>query len=456
MVQKKEKAKDMTSGNPFKLIFAFCIPILIGNIFQQIYNMVDSMVVGKFVGPDALAAVGLTGSISFFMFSLVIGLTNGIAVVIAQFYGAKDEAAVKRAFSTSIYTILVSGIVLSILGVIIAKPILVALRTPENILADSVRYLTIIFAGAIAMVIYNWIASILRALGDSLTPLIFLIISSVLNVILDLLFVVGFHMGVSGAAVATIIAQFFSGIICTVYALVKMKVLRLKREELICDRQMLASVVRIGIPSGVQNSFISISVMLMQSVINVYGSTVIAGFIAGTRVEQLMFQPGTSIGMANATYTGQNIGAGDYKRVKAGVRASILINVIFYSILTPFVFIFSKNLISLFVDQSEVAAQVINIGSNYLWIVSGFYVVVSILMLEQNMLRSAGDVSMTMVLGISEVVTRVAFAYLFSGIWGYIGVFWATPLTWIIAAVIGYVRYLSGKWMQKGLVARKE
>lgn len=444
----------MTEGSPLLLMLQFAVPMLIGNIFQQLYNMVDSIIVGKYVGPNALAAVGVTGSITFFVFSLVIGLSTGIAVVISQYFGARDEDSLRLAFSTSVYVAAASALVLSIVGYLIARPVLILLRTPDNILEDAVLYLHIIMAGSTAMVIYNWIASVLRALGDSITPLIFLVISSLLNIGLDLLFVIQFEWGVAGVAYATILAQLVSGIICLLYAMIKMPILRLRRGEINYDAKMCTNVVKIGIPSGVQSSLIAVSVMVMQSVVNQYGSVIVAGFIAATKIESIVFQPGNSIGMANATYTGQNIGAGNIDRVKQGYRAMVLLNIISYIIITPFLWFFAGDLMKLFVDQSADAALVVETGTKYLHIVTPFFIPVAILMGFQSLLKSAGDVMATMILGLTEVLARVVFSFGLSHFFGYAGVFSATPAAWVTSCVIAFFFYYSYRWVRKGLVSK--
>ena len=448
------QTKKMTVGNPTKLLLQFALPVFIGNIFQQLYNMVDSIIVGKFVGPDALAAVGVTGSTTFFIFSLVLGLTTGISVMIAQFFGAQDEESLRLSFSTSIYVVTLSSIILAALGFFVTRPVLILLQTPANILEDAVLYMHIIMVGSIALVLYYWIASVLRALGDSVTPLIFLIISSILNVLLDLQFVVVFHLGVAGVGYATILSQFLSGVACLIYAMIRMPILRLRIKDLKFDKKMCMNVVRIGIPSGIQGSFIAISVMAMQAVINSYGSIVVAGFIAATKIESIIFQSGNSIGMANATFTGQNMGAGDIGRVKAGYRSMVFLNIISYLVILPFLWFFAGDLMKLFVNHSDEAKQVIDVGTRYLHIVTPFFIPVGLLMGFQNLLRSAGYVSATMILGLSEVFSRVIFAFSLSYYFGFSGAFAATPTAWIVGCALGFYYYYSGKWVTKGIVQK--
>ncbi len=453
---KKNKAMtDMTVGSPFRLLLAFAIPIFIGNVCQQIYNLVDTAIVGKFVGANELAAVGVTGNISFFFNSLIIGLTGGIAIVMSQFFGAGDLKTVKRSFGTSIYAIVLAIILVTVFGLLLVNPLLKALDTPDNIIQDAKDYLNIIVIGMFATVTYNWMSSVLRALGDSVTPLIFLVLSSIVNIGLDLLFIIKFHWGVSGAAWATVIAQALSALLCLIYGIWKMPVLRVHKDELKLNMHLLVTMIRVGLPAGIQMSLISVSIMLMQKAINAYGSTVVAGFIGASKIEQIAMQFGNSIGMANGTYTGQNVGAGNYERVEKGIRISAIMIAGGCLIISPLIFFFGDSFMKMFVDMNQdAAAQVVSYGTEYLKIMTFALVAVGILQVFQNMLRSAGDVAITMIMGGSEVLTRVIVAFAFSALFGRIGVWFATPITWITAMSVGWFRYLSGKWKVKGLVGK--
>lgn len=449
----KDKTRGMLDGSPMKSIIIFAIPILIGSIFQQIYSTVDFIIVGRTLNEEKLAAVGVTGNITFFMFSLVIGLTGGVAIVIAQYFGARDLKTVKKAFAMSVYAMFGVTLVVSVLGVFLAKPLLIILDTPKNIIDDANAYLVIIFAGAIATVFYNWMASVLRALGDSFTPLIFLIISSVINVILDLVFIIEFNMDVEGAALATVLSQLISAILCIIYGIKKMEVLKLKKEDFILDTNLLTKMIKMGTPAGIQASLIAVSVMLMQKAINAYGSTVVAAYTGAIKIEQLAMQVGFSIALAAGTFTGQNVGANRYDRVHKGHNTAVILIVGACAIMSPLIYIFSEELMLLFVNKSDTNAQkVIDIGSQYLRIMTFALASVGILQVYQQMLRSAGDVNMTMIMGACEIVTRVAVAFIFSYLFGYTGVWWATPITWISAMILGMARYYQGGWKTKSLI----
>lgn len=317
---KNNMTNDMTKGNPVKLILLFSIPLLIGNIFQQFYNMVDTIIVGRFVGVDALAAVGSTGSMVFLVNGFATGLTSGFAVLVSQKFGAKDEKGLRKAVASAVILTVISVIVVTLVSLIGAKPLLNLMNTPENIMADAHTYIKIIYGGVVATVAYNLIASILRALGDSKTPLYFLIVASILNVILDLVFIINFKMGVAGAAYATIISQGVSAILCLVYTYKKFIILRLKKEDFNVKRKYYHKHLKIGIPMALQFSITAIGIMTVQGALNVFGSIVIASYTAASKALQLVMQPAITFGVTMATYCGQNLGAKEYSRIKEGVK----------------------------------------------------------------------------------------------------------------------------------------
>ena len=445
---------DMTKGSPFKIILKFAIPILIGNILQQIYGLVDTIIVGKYLGPDKMAAVGLTGNITFFMFSLIIGLSSGIAVVISQFFGAGDKKVVKTAFANSIYIIIGITVIITILGLVTVRPLLEILDTPKDIIDYSHKYLAIIFAGTAVTMLYNWSASILRALGDSITPLIFLIIASIINIVLDIVFIVNLGMDVEGAAYATVISQFVSSILCIIWAYKTKSMLRFKKEDMRFNARLVTTMIRVGIPAGVQCSLIAVSIMLMQKVINGYGTITVAGYVGASKIEQIVTQFGFSIAMAAGTFTGQNAGAGRYDRIDKGYKISCLMVLVCCLVLSPIIFIFGEQLMVLFIDESKNAARVMEIGGKYLRIMSPALFTVGILQIYQQVLRSAGDVAITMIMGGFEIVIRVFIAFWFSSLFGETGIWWATPITWIAAMSLGAARYYTGGWKAKGFVKK--
>ncbi|MDF2543580.1 MAG: putative rane protein [Herbinix sp.] len=446
----KSLVKDMTTGNPAKLILKFAIPMLIGNIFQQFYNMVDSIVVGKFVGHDALAAVGATGPLNFFIFALSFGLSAGISIVISQFYGAKDYENVKKSFATATYIIVGSAMITGVLGFIGSRWLLRLLNTPESIIDQSDLYMKIIFAGILGVTCYNGMSSVLRALGDSVTPLIFLAVASLLNVVLDLVFVVSFGWGVPGVAIATIISQILAAIGCILYAFKKVKLLHMPLKEFRPDKFIFSKCIKLGLPVAIQNALISISTMALQGVINSFGEIVIASATAASRIEQLILQPGMSVGVAVASFTGQNIGANQIERAKKGFYAASKIILIFSLIMLPVIYFGGKSIMMLFTSADD--TQVVEIGVEAIRVTCFFYSFVGMIFVSRSFLSGAGDVKIPMVMGFTEVVTRVVISQILSIPFRYHGIWWATALTWFFTCFVGIFRFYSGKWKDKSII----
>lgn len=383
--------RDMTKGSPMKAITLFALPMFVGNVFQQVYNMVDSIVVGNFVGSRALAAVGTCSGAFNLILALVVGLTSGMSVVVAQYFGAKNYAMVKQTFISAIIVNVSVGMGVTIIGILVSRPLLLLLGTPEDILEDAVTYLTIMFLGTLANCMYNGMSSVLRALGDSVIPLIILIAASLMNVGLDLLFVIVFHLGVAGVALATVLSQLISAVFCVIYVFMKLPMLRFGRREFRPDGQVVREIVRIGVPAALSSCGVSISVMFMQRAINAYGSTVIAAYTIGNRAEQLGMCLSFSIGASVGTFCGQNIGARDFERVKKGLHAGYLISFIYTFTVGLLMFVGAGILSRLFSAE----AGVIDISTECIRVVALFAPMLGLVFLYQNFLRSAGDVTPT-------------------------------------------------------------
>lgn len=441
---------DMTEGNPTKLLLRFSLPMFIGNIFQQFYNMVDAIVVGKFVGPDALAAVGATGSLNFLIFSLLVGLSSGVSIITSQYFGAKDYDKVRKSFATATYTVVIISILMGIIGIVFSRPMLTFLKTPDSIIDDSVVYMTITFAGIMGVSFYNGMSAVLRALGDSITPLIFLIIASIVNVILDLVFVIVFDMGVAGVAIATIIAQAVSGLGCVIYTFKKVELLRMPLKEFVIDKEILKKSLKLSIPVAIQNSLVSISTMSIQAIINSYGEIVIASATVAGRIDQLMLQPGMSIGTAVAAFTGQNIGAGKIDRAKKGLKDAAIITIIFSLIMLPIIYFGGENIMYMFTNPEDI--EVVKIGVEAIRVTCFFYAFVGLIFVTRSFLTGAGDVKIPMVMGFIEILCRVIFANTLSFYFGYSGIWFATGLTWLFTASVGVTRVISGKWKNKSVI----
>ncbi|KMT21956.1 MATE family efflux transporter [Clostridium cylindrosporum] len=437
---------DMRRGNPTKLMLKFAFPMLIGNVFQQLYNMVDSIVVGRFIGKEALAAVGSSFSLMNFITLLIIGLCIGSSIVISQYFGAEDYKNLKGSVSTSIIFILGLTIFLTIITVVFTKPLLILIKTPPEILNSATSYLSIIFAGLIFTSLYNISASLLRAVGDSVTPLYFLIIASVINVVLDLVFIINFNMGVDGAAYATVIAQAVSSILCLIYAFSKVPIFTMKIGEFVFDKSLFSTIARFSILSSMQQSIMAIGMVAVQGRVNIFGSDVIAAYTAAVKVDSLAYLPVQDFGNAFSTYVAQNIGGGKLDRIKKGVVSSVKIIIAFCTIASIIIFSFSEYFMRMFVDSSEI--NVIQTGVDYISVVGIFYVLIGFLFMFYGFFRGVGSLNMSIILTVISLGTRVLMAYSLSAIpfIGEKGIWWSIPIGWILADIVGFIVYKKGKW----------
>lgn len=431
---------DMTTGNPVKLILLFSIPLLIGNIFQQFYSMVDTIIVGRFIGVEALAAVGTTSSMVFLVNGFVMGLTSGFAVLISQKYGAKDEVGVKEAVASSIILSIIATILVTFISVLSAKPLLTLMNTPSNIMKDASTYIIILYAGNIAIIFYNMMAAILRALGDSKTPLYFLIVSSVLNIILDLVLIINFKMGVAGAAYATVISQGVSAILCVIYTYKRYKILRLKKDDFKVKKKYYRKHLKVGIPMALQFSITSIGIMTVQSAINIFGSTVIASYAASSKVLQLVMQPATTLGVTMATYCGQNIGAKRYDRIKEGVKKCVQISII-TSVISAIILIFlGKYFVMMFVSNPD--AEILSYAQQVLNISAIFFIPLGLIFVYRNALQGIGDSFIPMMAGVYELVARAIVAFTLPKVLEFMGICLADPVAWFAAVIpLAYTYY---------------
>lgn len=430
---------DMTQGSPLKIFIFFSIPLLIGNIFQQLYSMVDTIIVGRFVGVDALAAVGSTGSMFFLVNGMILGLTSGFGVLVSQKFGAKDEEGVKKAVASNITLTLISTFLMTVIALIVKNPLLRMMNTPENIFDNANTYITIIFAGLITQALYNMSAGILRALGDSKTPLYFLIISSILNVILDLVFIINFKMGVSGAAYATNIAQGFSAVLCLTYSYKRFQVLRLKKEDFKVDSHYYTKHLKIGVPMGLQFSVTAVGIIIVQSAINVFGSIVIASYTASSKVLQLVMQPSISFGVTIATYAGQNLGAGRFDRIKNGMKIMNKVSIVTSLIAGAILIFLGKYFVTLFIENPtpeifSYAQQVFNYSAV-------FFIPLGFIFVYRNVLQGMGESFVPMMAGVYELVARSIVAFTLPKFIGFTGICLSDPIAWIAAAVPLMITY---------------
>lgn len=424
---------DMTKGSPLKIFMLFSIPLLIGNIFQQLYSMVDTIIVGRFVGVDALAAVGSTGSMFFLVNGMILGLTSGFSVLVSQKFGAKDEVGLKKAVASNIKLTIISTIIMTTVSLIVKNPLLSLMNTPENILNDANTYITIIFVGIFTQTAYNMAAGILRALGDSKTPLYFLIVSSVLNIVLDLVFIINFKMGVAGAAYATNIAQGISAILCLVYSYKKFKVLRLKKEDFKVEKSYYSTHLKIAIPMGLQFSVTAVGIIIVQSAVNVFGSNIIAAYTASSKVLQLVMQPLVSFGVTMATYAGQNLGAKRFDRIRNGVKIMNKVSIVTSLIAGAVLVLFGKYFVNLFMENPS--AEIVAYTQEVLNYSAIFMIFLGFIFIYRNVLQGMGESFVPMMAGVYELVARSIVAFTLPKFIGFTGICLSDPLAWIAAAV---------------------
>lgn len=444
--------KDLTTGHEGRSIFLFAMPMFIGSLFQQLYNTADSIIVGRFIGKNAMAAVSGANPIMFLLASLLIGICLGFSILLSQFYGSKDTEKVVATIDTASIFVVLSSIVITILGLIFCGSILKFMNTPSIVFDQSKLYLTIIFAGIFFSAGYNFISSVLMGLGDSVTPLYFLIFASILNILLDLAFIVKLGMGVEGVAFATVISQGASFIISVIYLNKKHPLLKIKMKNLIYDNDIFKMGLKLGIPSGIQQMLFAFGNIALQTLVNNYGTSAMAAFGAGSKVETFIALPIMNLGSAVSTFVAQNIGAGEKERVKRGVKSSIKIALYMSLVISALIIIYRSNLILLFNSDKDV----VSIGSQYLLIIGPFFVFIGISFILSSAIKGAGDSMFAMLSSVFSLwLVRIPAAYILSKFFGVNGIWMGIPIGWIIGLIITYVYYRLGYWRSKAVVSQK-
>ena len=450
------KKYNMITDQPGKSLFFFALPMILGNLFQQFYTTVDSIIVGQFVGEDALAAVGASYSLTTVFIMIAIGGGIGASVITSQYLGAGIYRKMKTSVSTALISVLVLSLVLAVIGLVGNRMILTGLNTPENILSDAVLYLKIYFLGLPFLFMYNILSSIFNALGNSRTPLYLLIFSSLLNIVMDLVMVRVFHLGVAGVAIATVIAQGLSAVIsfCLLLRLIKTFAEETDADtgkRKLYDFSMLGNMIKVAIPSMVQQSIVSIGMLLVQSVVNGFGSSVLAGYTAGMRIESICIVPMIATGNAVSTFTAQNLGAGQPERVRIGYVAGVRMVASFAVLICLILTAFHGPIINAFLEEGSDAAAFAT-GNDYLTFIAFFFVCIGMKAITDGVLRGAGDVVVFTLANLINLGIRVSFAFGFAGVIGVEAVWFAVPMGWTTNFVISFIRYLSGKWSQKKLI----
>lgn len=436
-----KKLMDMTTGNPTKLIFRFSLPLMVGNIFQQCYTIVDAIIVGQGVGVDALAAVGASDWINWMLLWMMQGLAQGCGVLIAQYFGAKEMDSLRRTVTMSILLCGVSGVLLTAIGLAVARPMLMLLQTPEEILEEAFIYLFILFSGTLIVMAYNVLSSILRALGDGKTPLIAMGIAGGINILLDMLFVLVFHWGIAGAAIATIIAQFFSAVYCLL-SIRRIPLLRFTKQDWRLDTALIVRLGKLGIPIALQNGIIAIGGMAVQYVLNTFGTLFIAGFTATNKMYGILECSAISFGYAMNTYMGQNMGARRLDRIRRGIRSVLGLSIGFSVVIGAVAIIFGRSLLALFISSTDVNHdQVLDIAYQYLFIMASLILVLYLLHAYRSSLQGLGNTKMPMVSGFIESVMRIGVALIGPLLLGEFGIFLCEPAAWTGAAVFLIIMY---------------
>ena len=447
---------DMTEGEPWKKIVAFTVPMLIGNVAQQLYNTVDSIVVGKYVGDNALAAVGSASPIFNLLLVLFVGIAMGAGIMVSQYYGSRDRENLSKTIGSSVTLTAVASILLMIAGTLAIRPVLVLLDTPESIIDWCTSYLMILLWGIAGLAYYNILCGILRGLGDSLSALVYLLVATVLNIILDIWFVAGFHLGVAGVALATVIAQLVSAVLCMLKLRKMTELFDLKEEYLKPDRENIFTVIRLGLPSGLTQAIFSLAMVVVQSLTNSFGEMIIAANVIIMRVDGFAMMPNFSFGTAMTTYAGQNVGARQYDRVKQGARQGTLIAVCTSAVITGLILLFGPYLMGIFTNTGELA----RLSADMMKILAAGYIAMAVTQSLSGIMRGAGDTVTPMWISLlTTVAVRVPLAYGLVYLTrtpqlpqGRYESLWISLLTsWVLGALATFVFYKAGRWKKKAL-----
>ena len=427
---------DLTEGPVARSMWTFALPLIAGNLLQQFYNVADTLIVGRFLGPGALAAVGSSYTVMTFLTSVILGLCMGSGVLFSMLCGAGDTERMKNSFVQSFLFIGLVTALVEALSLIFLDPMMGILKIPSDILEETGEYLQVIFMGLIFTFVYNYFAALLRALGNSVVPLLFLAVSALGNIVLDLVFILKFHMGTAGAAWATILAQFLAALGIGLYVCVKIPHLLPGKRHFYRDRNILKTISRYSILTCAQQSVMNFGILMVQGLVNSYGVTVMAAFAAAVKIDSFAYMPAQEFGNAFSIFTSQNYGAGKEERVREGTRASVKTTLLFCAFISALVFLLAPYLMMVFVDPAE--TQIIRIGVGYLRIEGACYVGIGLLFLLYGYYRGVGKPEMSVVLTVISLGTRVLLAYTLAPAFGVTMIWWAIPIGWVLADVIGF------------------
>jgi putative MATE family efflux protein len=440
---------DLTVGKESKLILSFTIPLLIGNVFQQLYAIIDSVIVGHFIGKEGLAVIGAAFPVIFLLISLVIGIASGSTIMIAQYFGAKDVKNIRRTIDTMYIFLFSMAIVTSALGMYFSGDIFRLLKLPPNLIPNARLFLNVYLSGLIFFFGFNGNLAILRGMGDSKTPMIFLAISTLVNIGLDFLFVLGFKMGIVGISLATVIAQGGAFVTSVIYLNKTHEIIHLSVKKLIFDRKIFKTTLKIGIPSGLQQTFVALGMMALIRIVNDFGTDAIAAYTVAGRIDSFALLPAMNFSIAISTFVGQNLGANKVDRVRKGFLATWLMNSAISVIVSVIVMLFGHQLMAAFTSD----LKVIDIGEQYLFIVGAFYLLFSTMFIANGVLRGAGDTLIPMFITLLGLwLIRIPVAYFLSRHIGINGIWWGVPAAWLVGSVLSVLYYLGGRWKRKVIV----
>ncbi len=427
----RDTTKSLTSGSPTKLIIGFALPLLVGMLFQQFYSLVDTIIVGKTLGVDALAAVGSTGSINFMIIGFAMGICSGFAIPVAQRFGAEDYKSMRKFVANSVWLSIIISVAMTVVVVVLTRQILVWMNTPANIIDQAYSYIVVIFAGIPVIFLYNMTSGIMRSLGDSKTPVYFLLLASVINIALDVIFIVYIGMGVEGAGYATIISQAISGVACLIYIIFKFPLLKIERDEWHWDNSMASRLLGMGVPMGLQYSITAIGSVILQTAVNGLGSAAVASMTAANRIAMFMVTPFDALGSTMATYGGQNVGARKLERLKSGLKSAQLLGSAYSLIALAIIYFGADYLLLLFLDASETA--IIADAKTFMIIQALFYIPLVAVNVFRFIIQGMGFSTFAILAGVMEMIARTAAAFTLVPWFGFLGACFASPLAWIFA-----------------------
>ena len=423
--------KDMTKGSPMKLILGFSVPLLFGFLFQQFYNLVDTVIVGRFLGTNNLAAVGATGSVNFLIIGFCMGICSGFSIPVSHKFGAGDQVGVRRVVANCIWLSAAFAVVMTVLTTLLCRHILIAMKTPDDILDAAYSYIWVIFLGIPVTFLYNMTAGVIRALGDSKTPVIFLVMSSFINIGLDLFFIVNLRWGVQGAAWATVISQGISGLCCLLFMIKKFEMLRIRGEEWRPDRHLIGTLCGMGVPMGLQYSITAIGSVILQSATNTLGSDAVAAVTAAGKISGFLACPFDAMGSTMATYGGQNVGAGKLDRIGQGLKSCILLGAGYSVIALGVSLLFGRPLARLFLDASE--AAIIENVKLFLTLATAFYFPLALVNIIRFMIQGVGFPFFAILAGVFEMAARALAGFVLVPVFGFLGSCLGSPIAWIMA-----------------------